>query len=428
MVMNRITTVAFFCCFLSACTVDPDGDPLEDGSQESDAGVDTTGLMDASNPTDDTNDSGDSGDSGDSDGEVGQENDNGVVECGEMESAAACAEGQNCSWLGTNGCHDSQTLVGDFPEYGEAITGLHEGSAYVENHEIIPSGAYWLSLASWEYGGAIQGSLYLAAAEDEVDFPQVAYSVTGEVRESGRMELMLGQPRCSDPDAEFDSLCEELAAYPDVRFRTTGGFEQFAPDGQIQISAFSRALPVGDLDEFPQDFEPGLRLPFIGMVLEPHGGFKPVEVPPPPRDNLDGEWAGTIQFFSSLPRLAKVGCSLTFSIVPGADLEGDASARLKRLDCGDDRFPTTDQLEDVEVAISANDDFDGEYYFSFVLDVDDYDFFFSGVLREGRQLSGFVGLSTEVVPNFEAIHPTEIDADEQIGVFIFESINGSVTE
>ena len=419
--MNRFTTVALFCCFLSACTVDPDGDLLEAGSEESDAGGDATGLMDASNHIDDTDNS------GDSDGEVGQEN-NPDAECGELESAAACAEGQNCSWLGTNGCHDSQTLVSDFPEYGEAITGLHEGSAYVENHEIIPSGAYWLSLAGWEYGGEIQGSLYLDATDEEVDFPQVAYSVTGEVWESGRMEVMLGQPRCADQDAEFDSVCEELAAYPDVRFKTTGGFEQFAPDGQIPISAFSRALPEADLEEFPQGFEPGLRLPFVGMVLEPRGGFKPVEVPPPPRDDLQGEWSGAIQFFSSLPRLTKVRCTLTFSVAAATDMGADDSARLKALDCGDDRFPDEEQLKDVEIATSANDDLEGEFYFSFSMEVAEYDFFFSGVLREGKQLSGFVGLSSEIATNFEAIHPAEIDAGEQIGVFIFESINGSVTE
>lgn len=410
-VMNHsrlvIAATGLVLLFITACS-----DPIEANHQAAtDAGTDAD--------TRDANEDEDTGENRDTtrDSDTAPNSDvEESLDCTDRSSATTCGSSSSCSWFDELDCIDSSEVVAETDELPVPISGAHPGQAYIASHEILPDGPYETHLSVWDYNDQLTGSLYIRPINANPGFPLFAHPITGAVEDDGRVTLELHPPRCAEDSVEFEEECQALAEAPEEPFTSQGGFENYALDEDTRLSVFGAAELDADADE-PDD-----RRPFIGMVLQPHGGFKPVNFSSniDPRDTLSGTWQGHLQFIAEDPTLTIYSCELEIGDRVGASPGDPDQFILKSLAChrqGDESSELdvgTDTLR-----INATGDSFPEPFFSFQMTIDDQRMLASGIFWEGVVLSGVVH-TLEADDDAALTHPSQIPEEDHVGVFALD--------
>lgn len=406
---------------LTACgTGDEEHLHLPDaGDNQQDAG-DTGGDADQQPDTDHQDPDADPDADLDADLDADPDADDPVYEtCLERPDAGACADDDQCSWLGLAGCVPSDDILASTNALPISISGFHDGTAFLADHPVLTPGAQHAQLALWDFQRTLSGALVFTAADADGEEPSVAYRVTGATTEEGSISLILGQPRCGDHGASFAAACDLLASNT-AQVQIQGGFEQFhAPNGDI-LSAFSRAQPFVVEPSDPGDMS---LLSLIGMLLEPHGGFKPVSVPPSGDGvtGLSGSWDGRMQLLAAGIPQSPAYCSLSFTNSPVSDLNSPPAYIPSLQNCDalpDLQRPTSTDPWRAEFQPATADD---PAYFQLPMELDGDPVFFSGILWRGLALTGVIWTAT--VANASLTHPADVPASQRIGVFSFD-LNG----
>ncbi len=390
-------------CF-AAAACGPPGDPSPDppsNADSPDTGTPDAGTPDADSPDADSPDA-DSpdADSPDTGPDTGPEPT--IESCDDGHTHTLCATNSACTWLGTaTGCVDSDTVTDQSSPTPISIRGMHLGEAFIAGHAALPTGAYHAFLGLWEYDDTLGGSLLLKP--DDVDAPEHAYRLEGSLNPQGVLSLELTDARCTAGASDHPETCQALAEHSHLRFSTTGTFQS----GTLQdLAPFSRAIPL--------DADPEQSLPFtpmIGMVQEPHGGFKPLEVPPSGdnRQSLQGTWLGEVQFLHAPVAQDRLRCEARFG-------SGDDSAAVQEFSCTDPYGASTalPVLGDAQIARGAPND--ETLYTSFVV----ANLRFDLILWHGLILQGII-TGPALAPATEARHPSEVPPSEILGVVVLDA-------